>query len=88
VNRSGFTGGFAVPLVCGAAWLDSHATVEVFSNSIGVSTPRLLWRRCRLWKTSRYSKIAFASSTRVLQPRRFSSSTCILDQNASIIALS
>lgn len=32
---------------------DLHATVVVFSNSIGVSMPRLLWRRWRLWKISR-----------------------------------
>src|SRR3954447_23828514 len=35
-----------------------------------------------------YSKIALASSTRVFQRRVSSSSTCIRDQNASIIALS
>jgi hypothetical protein len=35
-----------------------------------------------------YSKIAFASSTRVFQRRVSSNSTCIRDQNASIIALS
>jgi hypothetical protein len=35
-----------------------------------------------------YSKIAFASSTRVFHRRESSSSTCIRDQNASIIALS
>src|SRR3954447_26928028 len=57
------------------------------SNSIGVSMPRLEWRRRRLWKISMYSKIAFASSTRVFQRRGFKSSTCIRDQNASIIAL-
>jgi hypothetical protein len=34
------------------------------------------------------SKIALASSTRVFQRRRFSSSTCMRDQNASIIELS
>jgi hypothetical protein len=41
-----------------------------------------------LWKISRYSKIAFASSTRVRQIRRSRSSTCIRLQNDSIIALS
>jgi len=41
------------PWFRGAGWLDSHATVEVFSNAIGVSMPRLLWRRCRLWQISR-----------------------------------
>src|SRR4051812_46957027 len=49
--------------------------------------PRLEWRRRRLWKTSMYSKIALASSTRVFQRRVSSSSTCIRGQNASIIAL-
>jgi hypothetical protein len=46
------------------------------------------WRRRRLWKISMYSKIAFASSTRVFQRRVSSSSTCMRDQNVSIIALS
>ena len=55
------------------------------SNSIGVSMRRLEWRRRRLWKTSIYSKIAFASSTRVRHRRVSSSSTCIRGQNASII---
>ena len=51
---------------------------RVLSNSysIGVSMPRPEWRRRRLWKISMCSKIAFASST------------CMRDQNASIIALS
>jgi hypothetical protein len=57
-----------------AAWL--VVLVLINSNSIGVSMPRLEWRRRRLWKTSRYSKIAFASSTRVFQRRESSSSTC------------
>jgi hypothetical protein len=35
--------------------------------------PSELWRRWRLWKISRYSRIALASSTRVLQRRRFDS---------------
>jgi hypothetical protein len=65
-----------------AGWLDSRATVEVFSNCIGVSILRLLWRRCRLWKISIYSKIVLASSTRVHQRCRSSNSTCIRDQNA------
>jgi hypothetical protein len=56
-----------------AVWLDSRATVDGFSNSIGISMPSELWRRWRLWKISRYSKIALASSTRVLQRRRFDS---------------
>jgi hypothetical protein len=48
LNRPGFTGTVLCPWFRGAAWLDSHATVKAFSNSIGVSMPRLLWRRCRL----------------------------------------
>jgi transposase len=35
----------------GGALLDAHATVDSFSNCIGVSMPRLLWRRCRLWRS-------------------------------------
>jgi hypothetical protein len=80
--------GVVCPWFCGVGWLDSHATVGVFSNCIGVSMPSALWRRVRLWKISRYSKIALASSTRVFQRRRSSSSTCIRDQNASTMALS
>jgi hypothetical protein len=41
------------PWFGGGGCLDSHATVGVFPNSIGVSMPRALWRRCRLWKISR-----------------------------------
>src|SRR3954470_12504983 len=66
----------------GVVWL------LINSNSIGVRIPRADCRRRRLWKTSMYSKIAFASSTRVFQRRVLSNSTCIRDQNASIIALS
>ena len=44
-------------------------------------------RRFRLWKISRYSKIAFESSTRVLHQFRSSSSTYMRLQNDSIIAL-
>lgn len=62
--------------------------VLISSYSIGVRMPRAEWRRRRLWKISMYSKIAFASSTRVFQRRVFSNSTCIRDQNASIMALS
>jgi hypothetical protein len=36
------------------------------------SRPSELCRRLRLWKISRHSKIAFASSTRVFHRRRFS----------------
>jgi hypothetical protein len=35
------------------------------SYSVGVSIPRAEWRRLRLWKTSRYSKMALASSRRL-----------------------
>src|SRR4029453_4013270 len=60
-----------------------HATVVGWrvSNSIGLSMPRALWGRWRLWKTSRQSKMALASSRRVRQRRRSSSSTCMRDQN-------
>jgi hypothetical protein len=53
----------------------SQATVigVLLSNSMGVSQPMAEWRRWRLWKTSRYSKIALASSRRVRQRWRFSS---------------
>ena len=44
------------------------------SYSIGVSMPRALWRRRRLWKISRYSNRALASSMRVRQRRRSRSS--------------
>ena len=60
----------------------------MISYSIGVRIPSAEWRRLRLWKISRYSKIAFASSTLVDHLRRLSSSTCILAQNASATALS
>ena len=46
-------GGLVFPRFRGVALLDAHATVVTFSNCIGVSMPRLLWRRCRLWKISR-----------------------------------
>ena len=55
---------------------------------MGVSMPSKVWRRCRLCQISRYSKIALASSIRVCQRLRSNSSTCIRDQNDSIIALS
>jgi hypothetical protein len=32
-----------------------------FSNSTGVRQPSALWRRCRLWKISRYSMIALVA---------------------------
>ena len=65
--------------------------VDVFVFDGGCASlecPRAVWRRWRLWKTSRYSKTAFASSIRVLQRLRSSSSTCIRAQNDSIMALS
>ncbi len=67
-----------------------HATVVGWRvwNSIGLSMPRELWRRWRLWKISKYSKIALASSRWVRQRCRSSSSTCMRDQNDSIMALS
>jgi hypothetical protein len=66
-----------------------HATVAGWrvSNSIGLSMPSELWRRWRLWKISKYSKTALARSKRVRQRRRSSSSTCIRDQNDSIMAV-
>ena len=73
---------FWTQAAAGLVWL------LIVSNSIGVRIPRAEWRRRRLWKTSMYSKIAFASSTRVRHRRVLSDSTWIRDQNASIIALS
>ncbi len=55
---------------------------------MGVRIPIAVWRRWRLWKISRYSKIALASSIRVLHRLRSNSSTCIRAQNDSIVALS
>lgn len=59
------------PRFGGVDFLAQAASLVVFCNSysIGVSMPRLEWRRRRLWKISMYSKIALASSTRVLQRR-------------------
>lgn len=42
----------------------------ILSYSIGVRILRAVWRRCRLWKISRYSKIALANSMRVRHRRR------------------
>ena len=80
----------SAPGLVESGFLTQAASLVLFCNSysIGVSMPRLEWRRRRLWKISMYSKIALASSTRVLQRRVSRSSTCIRDQNASIIALS
>src|SRR6266536_5816981 len=40
------------------------------SNSIGVSMPRLEWRRRRLWKISMYSKIAGLLERGLVRDRR------------------
>jgi len=68
----------------------THAAVGGFcsSYSTGETMPSAECRRRRLWKISRYSKIAFASSTRVFHRWRSRSSTCMRLQNDSIIALS
>lgn len=52
-------------------------SVRSISYSIGVSIPRAEWRHWRLWKTSRYSNIAFASLSRVRQRCRLRSSVCV-----------
>jgi len=81
-------------LVCpgfsGAELLGCAAVHDAFrsSYSTGVSMPSDECRRWRLWKISKYSKIAFASSTRVFQRLRSRSSTCMRLQNDSIMALS
>ena len=41
------------PRFRGAAWLDSHATVDACSNSSGVNMPRLLWRRSQVARPRR-----------------------------------
>jgi len=51
---------------------------------MGLSIPRDECHRCRLWKISSYSKMAFANSTLVFHRRRLSSSTCIRAQNDAI----
>jgi hypothetical protein len=78
------------PGFSGVGLLDSAAVHDAFlcSYSMGVSMPSDEWRRRRLWKISRYSKIAFASSTRVVHRWRSRSSTCMRLQNDSIMALS
>ena len=53
----------------------------------GAAIARALWRRTGLQKDSMYSKIADASSARVVQIRRSSSSICIEPKDDSIIAL-
>ena len=59
----------------------------ILSYSIGERIPRAVWRRCRLWKISRYSKMALANSIRVRHRCRSRSSTCIRAQYDSITAL-
>ena len=56
----GFPG--AGMLECGHA--TGSAALRRSSYSIGVSMPRAEWRRRRLWKISRYSNKALASSRR------------------------
>ncbi len=79
-----------MPRVSGVRPLGSPAKTILlwFSNSSGDTQPRALCRRRRLCQISRYSKIALASSRRVRQLCRLSSSTCMRDQNASIMELS
>lgn len=54
---------------------------------MGVSMPMAVWRRRRLWKISKYSNRALASSMRVGQRRRLSSSVCTRPQKDSMTAL-
>jgi hypothetical protein len=61
---------------------------EAVQLKVGVSILSDEWRRCRLWKISKYPKIALANSTRVIQRFRSSSSTCIRLQKDSMTALS
>ncbi|BAK35382.1 sugar ABC transporter ATP-binding protein [Microlunatus phosphovorus NM-1] len=62
--------------------------VERVSNSIGDSIPILECRRLRLYHDSIHRNIALASSSRVNHTCESSSSSCILSQKDSIIALS
>ena len=52
----------ACPVFRAVRMLDPRAVAWRSSYSIGVSIPSDECRRCRLWKISRYSKIALASS--------------------------
>ena len=73
-------------LGCGHA--TGSAAVARSSYSIGVSMPSEEWRRWRLWKISRYSNRALASSIVVFYRCRLSSSVWTWPQNGSVIALS
>ena len=64
-----------------------HDDLVWVSNSIGESQSRALCRRRRSCQISRYSNMALANSILVFQRLRSSNSTCIRDQNDSIIAL-
>ena len=55
---------------------------------IGLCIPMLEWRRFGLYQHSIHSKMALASSSRVRQILESSSSSCMVPQNDSIIALS
>ena len=58
------------------------------SKVIGLCIPMLEWRRFGLYQHSIHSKMALASSSRVCHVLESSSSSCIVPQNDSIIALS
>jgi hypothetical protein len=74
-----------VTLVCESGDVDG---VQLLEFNRGARQRKALWRRCRLWKISKYSKIALASSIRVVHRRRSSSSVCIRAQKDSMTALS
>jgi len=81
-------GGSGLPWVPWSRVSEFHATVDCFcrvSNSTGVRMPSAECRRWRLWKISRYSKIALASSTRVRQILLPSSSTCIRQLHQGVV---
>lgn len=90
VNHAGFgRGWWSLGLVEACCWI--HAAGDCWcraSNSTGVSMLSDVCRRWRLCQISRYSNMALASSIRVRQRCRSKSSTCMRDQNDSIIALS
>ena len=71
VNLPGFHAGCGVPRVSRGRLVWSQAVVAWrISYSTGVSMPREECRRCRLWKVSRYSKMALDSSRRVFHRHR------------------
>ncbi len=91
VNCPRFRGGIRGVLtsVDPGSWIHAAVVGRLrASNSTGVSIPSEEWRRWRLWKISRSSKIAFASSTRVRHRFRSSNSTCTRLRNDSMTALS